>query len=96
MSFDKAALRARIRAERDLFVANGEPPIDPPAQFLARLAHGLTIAYYFPKLSEADPSPLARAAVEHGCEIALPHVTRSTEPMRFLSWDSEEDLIPGP
>ena len=96
MSFDKAALRARIRAERDLFVANGAPPIDPPAQFLARLAHGLTIASYVPMRSEADPSPLARAAVERGCEIALPHVTRSTEAMRFLAWDSAEDLISGP
>ena len=93
---DKPALRARIRAERGLFVAGHPPAIEPPPQFLARLAHGLTIASYVPMPGEADPSPLARAAVERGCEIALPHVTRSTEPMRFLAWDSEEDLISGP
>jgi 5-formyltetrahydrofolate cyclo-ligase len=93
---DKPALRARIRAERALFVASHPPAIEPPAQFLARLTHGLTIASYVPMPGEADPSPLARAAVERGCAIALPHVTRRSEPMRFLAWDSEADLISGP
>ena len=96
MTLDKSTLRARIRADRDLFVGSHPPPIEPPAAFLARLEHGLTIASYVPLGSEADPSPLARAAVERGCEIVLPHVTRRSEPMRFLAWDSEEDLIPGP
>ncbi len=96
MMFDKPALRARIRAERDLFVAGGPPPIEPPFPFLARLDHGLTVASYVPMDSEADPSLLARAAVERGCMIVLPHVTRRSEPMRFLAWDSEADLIPGP
>jgi len=95
-NLDKPALRASIRAARDLFVAGHPPAIEPPSQFLARLEHGLTIASYVPMRSEADPSPLARAAVERGCMIVLPHVTRSTEPMRFLAWDSEADLIPGP
>jgi len=96
MIFDKAALRARLHAERDLFVASGPPAIEPPAPFLARLEHGLTVASYVPMGSEADPSLLARAAVERGCMIVLPHVTRRSEPMRFLAWDSEADLIPGP
>ena len=95
-ALDKPALRARIRAARARFVAAHPPAIEPPAQFLARLAHGLTIASYVPLGSEADPSPLARAAVERGCAIVLPHVTRRSEPMRFLAWDSEADLIPGP
>ncbi|GAA0311469.1 5-formyltetrahydrofolate cyclo-ligase [Sphingomonas oligophenolica] len=96
MTLDKPALRARIRAERDLFVAGHPPAIQPPPQFLARLEHGLTVASYVPLGSEADPFLLARAAVERGCMIALPHVTRRSEPMRFLAWDSEADLIPGP
>ena len=45
---------------------------------------------------EADPSALARAAVAAGCAIALPHVTTRDLPMRFLAWDAEADLIPGP
>jgi len=93
---DKPALRARIRAERALFVAGNPPAIEPPPQFLARLTHGLTIASYVPVRGEADPSSLARAAVERGCAIVLPHVTSRSEPMRFLAWDSEDDLHPGP
>lgn len=93
---DKPALRAQIRATRDAFVASGPPAIAPPPEFLARLEHGLTVTSYIALGSEADPAPLARAAVEAGCTIALPHVTRRGEPMRFLAWDSADDLIPGP
>ena len=135
---DKQALRARVRAARDAFVAELETAIFPfsaspakagaqsrddgddrlgssqtpsqlgpglrrgselalvpPPAFLDRLSHGLTVASYVPMGSEADPSPFARAAVDAGCVIALPHVTRRSEPMRFLAWDSEDDLIPG-
>ena len=45
---------------------------------------------------EADPSPFARAAVDAGCIIALPHVVRRSLPMRFLSWATEAALIAGP
>jgi len=70
--------------------------LTPPPEFLARLSPGLTVTSYVPMGSEADPSPFARAAVEAGCVIALPPVPRRSEPMRFLAWDSEADLIPGP
>lgn len=93
---DKSALRAHMRAQRDIFVAGRPPSIEPSGPFLARLEHGRTVASYVPMGSEADPSALARVAVEQGCAIALPHVTRRSEPMRFLAWDSEADLIPGP
>ena len=133
---EKQALRARMRAARDTFVAGlegstfpvsaakaGAQSVDdhddrpvlspepsqldprlrrgrhlglvPPQVFLDRLSPGLTVASYVPMGSEADPSPFARAAVDAGCVIALPHVTRRSEPMRFLAWDSEDDLIPG-
>jgi 5-formyltetrahydrofolate cyclo-ligase len=96
MILDKLVLRARIRADRDRFFAAHPPAIETPADFLARLEHGLTVASYVPMGSEADPSPLARAAVERGCAIVLPHVTVRSKPMRFLAWDTEAALIAGP
>jgi 5-formyltetrahydrofolate cyclo-ligase len=93
---DKRALRARIRAERDAFFAHHPAAIAPPPQFLALLKPGLTVTSYVPVGSEADPAPLARAAVAAGCSIALPHVTTRSDPMRFLAWDSEAALIAGP
>lgn len=93
---DKRALRARIRAERDAFFASHPPAVMPPSQFLALLKVGLTVTSYVPVGSEADPSLLARAAVEAGCRIALPHVTTRDAPMRFLAWDTEAALIAGP
>lgn len=93
---DKHTLRRELRARRDAFVANGQPQIAPPPEYLARLAHGLTVASYVPVGSEADPHLLARAAVEAGCRIALPHVTSRAEPLRFLAWDTEAALAAGP
>ena len=92
----KQALRARVRADRDAFVAGNPPPIAVPDQFRARLGHGLTVTSYVPMGSEADPSPLARAAVEAGCVIALPHITVRSRPMRFLAWQTEAALEAGP
>ncbi|MEO5937498.1 MAG: 5-formyltetrahydrofolate cyclo-ligase, partial [Sphingomonas sp.] len=93
---DKRALRAEMRARRDRFVTGGAPPIVAPPLFLARLERGLTVASYVPIGSEADPSLLARAAVEAGCVLALPHVTSRADPIRFLAWDSEAALAAGP
>lgn len=92
---DKTILRARLRAERDSFVATHAAAIVPPPQFLALLAPGLTVASYVPLGSEADPALLARAAVERGGTIALPHVVNRSEPMRFLAWDAQSELIAG-
>lgn len=92
----KLALRARLRAARDAFVAGERPRIAVPDAFRARLEHGLTVTSYVPIGSEADPSPLARAAVEAGCVLALPHVTVRSEPMRFLAWETEAALEAGP
>jgi 5-formyltetrahydrofolate cyclo-ligase len=96
MTFDKTALRAATRAARDRFVADTHPVMPPFPAYLARLSHGLTVASYVPMGSEADPAPLARAAVEAGCVIALPHIVNRATPMRFLSWDTEAALIAGP
>lgn len=91
---DKRAERARLRALRDGFARNGA--IEVPRPFLARLAAGLTVASYVPVGSEADPSPLARAAAEAGCTIALPHVIDRTTPIRFLAWITDTALASGP
>jgi len=92
----KQALRTQVRAARDAFVAGGPPPIAVPDQFRARLDHGLIVTSYVPKGSEADPSPFARAAVDAGCVLALPHVTVRSQPMRFLAWQTEAALEAGP
>src|SRR6478609_732503 len=93
---DKPALRAHIRATRDAFVAGHPSAIAVPSEFTTRLSHGLTVTSYVPMGSEADPSPLARAATDAGCVLALPHVTVRSEPMRFLAWETEAALEAGP
>lgn len=92
----KRALRARMRADRDAFVAGGPSPILVPDAFRERLTRGLTVTSYVPIGSEADPSPFARIAMEAGCALALPHVTVRAEPMRFLASDAGTALEPGP
>jgi 5-formyltetrahydrofolate cyclo-ligase len=93
---DKLALRARLRAERDLFAAESSTAILAPPGFAARLDAGMTVATYVPIGSEADPAQLAFAAVEAGCRLALPHVVDRAAPIRFLSWNFDEPLAEGP
>jgi 5-formyltetrahydrofolate cyclo-ligase len=90
---DKSVLRASLRAARD---AHAPVALPVPSAFLARLKPGMTVASYVPFGGEADPSPFARAAVDAGCVIALPHVVRRSLPMRFLAWETEAALIAGP
>ncbi len=92
----KRALRAQMRGRRDAFVAGGPSPILVPDAFRDRLERGSTVTSYVPVGTEADPSPFARAAVEAGCILALPHVTMRSEPMRFLAWETEAALEAGP
>ncbi|WNO54991.1 5-formyltetrahydrofolate cyclo-ligase [Stakelama saccharophila] len=93
---DKPALRARMRAERDRFVAEHGGRIVVPDWFLALLRAGLTVASYHPIGSEADPAPLANAAVAAGATLALPHVAGKKAPMRFLAWHPDDGLADGP
>lgn len=90
---DKLALRARLRAVRDGFAPM--TPIRLSAAFVDRLRPGLIVASYRPLGSEADPAPLADAAREAGCALALPHVTTRAAPLRFLSWDPSRPLERG-
>jgi 5-formyltetrahydrofolate cyclo-ligase len=93
---DKLTLRARLRAERDLFAAEASAAILAPAAFVERLRKGCTVATYLPIGSEADPAQLAAAALEAGCRLVLPHVVDRATPIRFLPWIPGEDLTQGP
>lgn len=93
---DKRTIRAAARAARRRFVAAHGAGVPCPAPFRALLSHGLTVASYVPMGAEADPALLARAAVEAGCAIALPHVVDRATPLRFLAWDTEAALAAGP
>ncbi|WP_404338870.1 5-formyltetrahydrofolate cyclo-ligase [Sphingomonas sp. MMS12-HWE2-04] len=96
MIFDKPALRAKLRADRDLFAAELSCAILAPAAFTARLHAGAVVATYFPVGSEADPSQLAAAAAAAGCRLALPHVVDRAAPIRFLAWELGAPLVDGP
>lgn len=91
---DKPALRLRMRAARRAFIAPS--PVRVASEFLAMLRPGLAVASYRPVGGEADPAPLAKAALGSGCTLALPHVTDRVTPLRFLSWEVETALEAGP
>ena len=89
----KPALRARLRAVRS---AAAHAPVTIADAYRVRLSAGMTVASYVPVGSEADPAPLARAAIAAGCVIALPHVVDRATPLRFLAWATEAALVAGP
>lgn len=93
---DKRSLRATARVARDAFVAAPHPPIRVDPAFVALLTPGMTVASYVPIGSEADPAPLADAAVAAGCRLALPYVVDRATPLRFLPQQTDKPLIKGP
>ncbi|MBJ6121304.1 5-formyltetrahydrofolate cyclo-ligase [Sphingomonas mollis] len=88
---DKRALRARLRAIRD---AAAPVSMVVPAAFAVRLSPGLIVASYVAMGGEVDPTPLARAAADAGCRLALPHVVDRPTPIRFLA--AGGTLVEGP
>jgi len=96
MLLDKPALRARLRAARDLFAGQSSSAILAPDAFVERLQPGMTVATYCPVGSEADPTQLAAAAAAAGCALALPFVVDRAAPIRFLAWQLGEPLVAGP
>lgn len=91
---DKASLRRELRTRRVSFVPDG--PILVAFRFVALLRRGLVVASYMPVGGEADPAPLARAALAHGCRLALPHVVDRATPITFLAYNEEMALETGP
>jgi 5-formyltetrahydrofolate cyclo-ligase len=96
MIVDKQALRAKLRADRDLFASQSSTAILAPEAFLRRLVPGAVVATYSPVGSEADPTQLAAAAAARGCRLALPHVIDRATPIRFLGWELGQPLVAGP
>ena len=90
---DKQHLRVHLRAAR---AGATRRPILVPRGFLDRLVPGLVLASYIPVGGEADPAPLARAALALGCTLALPHVIDRATPLRFLHWAEGSALVEGP
>jgi 5-formyltetrahydrofolate cyclo-ligase len=102
IEFDKASQRLKYRQLRDSFVAHlsqGERMLAfsrIPSPLLEHLGPGKTVAAYIAKDSEVDPASLIAEAHQSGCEIALPHVTGKSSPMRFLRWAPDDELVAGP
>ena len=100
--FDKQSQRLEFRKKRNQFVdalssqdralAFSKIP-SPLAQFLLP---GKIVAGYIAIGSEVNPAALLAQAHKMGCDIALPHVTSKTAPMRFLRWTPGDALVPGP
>jgi len=99
---DKQTQRAEFRQVRDSYVNNltGQDRALSfsriPSPLVKFLTPGKIVAGYVAKGSEVDPSAILTQAHALGCDIALPHVTSKSAPMRFLRWSPDEGLVPGP
>lgn len=100
--YDKQAQRLEYRNMRDQFV-DALSPQERALAFskipspLAQYLHpGKIVAGYVAIGSEVNSSSLLAQAHALGCEIALPHVTRRSSPMRFLRWSPGDQLVAGP
>lgn len=102
IEFDKASQRLTYRQIRDDYFAS-LPSQDKalafsriPTPMGSFIQPGKIVAGYIAKDSEADPASLLNAAHELGCELALPHITSRSAPMRFLRWNPATPLEHGP
>ncbi|MEO5705666.1 MAG: 5-formyltetrahydrofolate cyclo-ligase [Alteraurantiacibacter sp.] len=100
----KAVLRNDLRNRRRAFAANLPSAVSalvfrqPPAPVLAMVPHGATIGLYRADPGEAPAGAYARYFFENGHPLALPRVTKLTQPMRFHAHTDpfeERDLVPG-
>ena len=88
---ERSALRRRMRtARRRLSPAQRRLAAEAAALQLARLGWPRPrsrVAFYLPIDGELDPGPAMRRAVEHGCEVFVPVITRfRARHMRFVPW----------
>ncbi len=102
---EKAALRDALRKARREHAAALPPEVSalvfarPPSPVLALVPRGAVIGLYRADSGEAPAASYARFFFEAGHQIALPRVTKLSQPMQFhLHSDpfGESDLIPGP
>ncbi|MEY4271058.1 MAG: hypothetical protein RLZZ58_2274 [Pseudomonadota bacterium] len=100
--FSKPEIRSAMRTTRDAHVAALPDSVrrlafSRAASPLARLyVPGRTVAAYVAMGSEPDPAALLAEAAAAGCRTALPHVTGTAAPMRFLHWSPGDPLEAGP
>jgi 5-formyltetrahydrofolate cyclo-ligase len=100
--YDKQSQRLHYRNVRDQFVAALSTQDRAlafskiPSPLDKYLHAGKILAGYVAIGSEVDPSALLAQAHAQGNDIALPHVTGKTAPMRFLRWTPGDILVPGP
>lgn len=99
---DKQTQRAEFRQVRDSYVNNLTEQDRAlsfsriPSPLVKFLTPGKIVAGYVAKGSEVDPSAILTQARALGCDIALPHVTSKSAPMRFLRWSADDGLVSGP
>lgn len=99
---DKQAQRLKYRNIRDQFVASLSPQDRAlafskiPTPLAKYLQPGKIVAGYVAIGSEVNPAAFLAQANALGCQIALPHVTRRSAPMRFLLWTQGDQLVAGP
>jgi 5-formyltetrahydrofolate cyclo-ligase len=97
----KAALRARLRAERDAYVLGLSPEDrEQAARAVARnaipaLGGANVVAGYIALGSEAGCMPILEAAAKAGAVTALAWVDSQAAPMRFLRWFPGDPLVSG-
>ena len=100
--YDKQAQRLKYRNIRDQFVASMSPQDRAlafskiPSPLAKYLQPGKIVAGYVAIGSEVNPAALMTQANALGCDMALPHVTRRSSPMRFLRWKQGDHLVAGP
>lgn len=98
---DKPALRARLRAARDAFLADLKPreraalEARAAAHLLPRLDGARCVAFYWGLGGELGCGPAIAATAAKGIAIALPHVEGRESTMRFLRWAPGDPLEPG-
>lgn len=102
---DKAALRARLRAERRTHVAalpaatRALVLLRPPAPVAARVPEGSVVGLYHATPVEAPTGCYARWFLENGRTLALPWFAGRGDAMTFRAWTDPfglSDLEPGP
>lgn len=98
----KSAVRARMRAQRDAFVAGLTPSERiqcfrvAPAMLASHFAPGKTIASYFAYGGEADPARILAQARDAGASIAVCSMAGLEEAMLFRLWSPSDAVEPGP
>ena len=105
ISQQKKTMRSQLRKARREHAAALPPEVSalvfnrPPAPVLALVPQGATIGLYRADEGEAPAASYSRFFMEAGHTIALPRVTKLSEPMTFhVHTDpfDESDLVDGP